>query len=155
MEIRPVGVVKMEEGRSLLQIKPAYRAALKELEGFSHINVIWWGDRVDTAEQRRITTVKEPYVGGPAEIGIFATRSEVRPNPILISPVPLLSVDMEQGIIEVPWIDAEPESPILDIKPYMPSIDRVREIGMPVWCAGWPQWYEDSAEFDWGGVFNF
>ena len=43
---------------------------------------------------------------------------------------------------------------MLDIKPYHPAVDRIREVGVPAWCAGWPEWYEDSMTFDWGAVFE-
>jgi tRNA (Thr-GGU) A37 N-methylase len=62
-------------------------------------------------------------------------------------------VDVEKGLIVVPWIDAEDGTPILDIKPYHPSTDRIREVKMPRWCQHWPQWYEDSGEFDWSAEF--
>jgi hypothetical protein len=58
----------------------------------------------------------------------------------------------QEGIVRVPFMDAEDGTPILDIKPYHPSVDRIREVRVPAWCATWPQWYEDSATFDWGGA---
>jgi tRNA (Thr-GGU) A37 N-methylase len=62
-------------------------------------------------------------------------------------------VDLENGLVIVPWIDAEDGTPILDIKPYHPSSDRVRDVRMPEWCAHWPQSLEDSAAFDWEAEF--
>jgi hypothetical protein len=44
---------------------------------------------------------------------------------------------------------------IIDIKPYQPCSDRVKNVLLPVWCSEWPKWYEDSATFDWNSVFNF
>jgi tRNA (Thr-GGU) A37 N-methylase len=67
--------------------------------------------------------------------------------------VAVISVDVEKGLVIVPWIDAEDGTPILDIKPYHPSSDRIRDVTMPKWCQHWPQWYEDSGEFDWSAEF--
>jgi tRNA (Thr-GGU) A37 N-methylase len=47
----------------------------------------------------------------------------------------------------------EDGTPILDLKPYQPAADRIRDVTVPAWCAHWPQWYEDSAIFDWEGEF--
>ena len=58
----------------------AYIPALKALEGFSHINVIWWFDRLDDQKSRYLLQTEQPYKGAPAVMGIFATRSPQRPN---------------------------------------------------------------------------
>ncbi len=74
----------------------------------------------------------KPYKKGPDIIGIFATRSEIRPNPVLITTVVnILSVDLGKGTIELPWIDAENNSPIIDIKSYQPCSDRVKNVEQP------------------------
>ena len=97
----------------------------------------------------------KPYQKAPDTMGIFATRSERRPNPVALTVVPLLNIDHEKGIISIPFIDAEDNSPIIDIKPYHPATDRVKDVSMPAWCDHWPQWYEESAEFDWESEFIF
>jgi tRNA (Thr-GGU) A37 N-methylase len=73
----------------------------------------------------------------------------------MMSVVQLDSIDAERGEIRVPYIDAEEGSPVVDLKPYHPSEDRVKEVAVPGWCSSWPQWLEDSAAFDWERVFNF
>jgi tRNA-Thr(GGU) m(6)t(6)A37 methyltransferase TsaA len=155
IKINIIGNVKVKKGQFCLSIREPYREALIELETFSHINIIWWGDRSDTKENREITTADKPYRNGPSKIGIFATRSQIRPNPILITTSSIISVDMERGIIELPWIDAEDGTPVLDIKPYHPCSDRVRNTRQPDWCSNWPDCYEESGSFDWSSVFNF
>ncbi|MCP3921662.1 MAG: SAM-dependent methyltransferase [Desulfobacterales bacterium] len=155
LEINPVGIVEIEEGRFYISINKKYRDALKELSGFSHINVIWWGNLSDSSDKRDIMVAKKPYKKAPETVGIFATRSNVRPNPVLISAVQIISINVDKGIIELPWIDAEAESPVIDIKPYQPCFDRIKKTQMPDWCANWPEWYEDSGTFDWSTVFNF
>jgi tRNA (Thr-GGU) A37 N-methylase len=103
---------------------------------------------------REMTIAEQPYRNAPVAIGIFATRSPARPNPIALTPVPVISVDVADGIVRVPFIDAEDGTPILDIKPYHPAVDRIRDVRTPAWCSSWPEWYEDSATFDWGSVFE-
>lgn len=86
---------------------------------------------------------------------MFATRSPFRPNPIAISTVNVINVDYDNGIINIGYIDAYNMSPVVDIKPYIPSIDKVLDVRMPSWCNQWPDFYEKSGDFDWSSVFNF
>ena len=153
-QLSPVGRVQVDEDGFSLVIDPPFRDALMGLEGFSHINVLWWFDQLDAPEYRAITVSEKPYRDGPDRLGLFATRSPVRPNPLALTPVPVISIDAAEGLVRIPFIDAEPGSPVLDIKPYHPAVDRIREVGVPAWCAGWPEWYEDSMTFDWGAVFE-
>lgn len=154
IKLNPVGTINSGKGRFYLSIKKKYRNALKELEGFSHINIIWWGNRSDSPQKRNIMVVQKPYKNSPDTVGIFATRSEARPNPILMTTAAVIGIDLKKGIVELPWIDADGGSPIIDIKPYHPCSDRVRNVQLPDWCSDWPQSYEDSATFDWSKVFN-
>ena len=91
----------------------------------------------------------------PAVMGIFATRSHIRPNPVALTVVQVIRVDYDDGIIQVAYIDANDGSPVLDIKPYTPSLDRVEIPGVPEWCSHWPKSIEESGSFDWGNEFNF
>lgn len=151
--IHPIGYVRQIQDNLLLEISEPYRPALKQLDGFSHLNVVWWCHQCDHEDQRELTVCQQPYTHGPAEIGIFATRSPLRPNPIALTAVAVLHLDQAQGRIFIPYIDAEPGTPILDMKPYHPCSDRIRNVSVPGWCRHWPQWYEDSASFDWDAEF--
>lgn len=142
------------EGFSITIDEPC-RKALNGLEGFSHIQVIWWGHLTDDDEYRSILECEKPYTRGPEKLGIFATRSPIRPNPIEVSTVAVISVDEKTGTILIPWIDAENGSPVLDIKPYHPSEDRVKSARVPAWCGHWPEWMEDSENFNWEDEFTF
>ena len=153
-DLAPIGSVIAGEDGFALAVDEPFRPALSGLEGFSHINVLFWCHGVDTPEYRAITTTERPYRDAPEQLGIFATRSPLRPNPIALTPVPVIAIDINEGIVRIPYIDAEPGSPILDIKPYHPAVDRIRDVSVPDWCAGWPLWYEDSATFDWSAVFE-
>lgn len=154
IKLNPIGAILVGADGSTLAIAEAYRPALTELEGFSHINVLWWADQVDDPMLREMTIADRPYRDAPAAIGIFATRSPVRPNPIALTSAEMLSVDIDSGLVRIAYIDAEEGSPILDLKPYLPATDRIRNATYPHWAASWPQWYEDSATFDWGAVFE-
>ena len=76
--------------------------------------------------------------------GVFACRSEYRPNPIAVTVCPLVAVDEEAGRVEVADIDAVDGTPLLDLKPYIGVTDRVRDVGVPDWFAGWPEWVPEE-----------
>lgn len=152
--VNSVGSVRSDGDGFWLEISKPYRPALTELQGFSHINVLWWCDQLDQDFFREMTIAERPYKDGPAAVGIFATRSPARPNPIALTASAVVSIDEATGIVQLAYIDADDGTPVLDIKPYLPATDRIRDTVSPGWCADWPQWYEDSATFDWGAVFE-
>ena len=153
-QVVSIGQVRVDDEGFAIVVKEQYRDALRGLDGFSHLNILWWCDQLDDPGFREIVVADKPYKAGPDQIGIFATRSPARPNPIALTAVPMLSLDVEAGLIQIGYIDAEPSTPVLDIKPYLPAVDRIRQTTSPDWCAQWPSWYEDSATFDWGAVFE-
>jgi tRNA (adenine37-N6)-methyltransferase len=152
--IKAVGRVRVDGDGTRLEIAKEWAPALEGLNGFSHLWVVFWCDRVDDAKLREQTACERPYAKGPERLGIWATRSPLRPNPIAITPVAITHVDVERGIVRLPFIDAEDGTPVLDLKPYHPAIDRVRDVATPGWCAHWPKWYEDSATFNWAAELN-
>ncbi|MEJ2055598.1 MAG: TrmO family methyltransferase [Calditrichaceae bacterium] len=154
IDIRPIGYVRIENGLFLIKLEKPFIPALTNIAGFSHLQVVWWGHLHATPETRSILTGEKPYKTGPDKIGIFATRSCTRPNPVLITNVLAQKIDYDKGIIYTPYIDAEDGTPVLDIKPYHKS-ERVRDCNVPDWCSHWPEWDEEAAEFDWQGEFNF
>ncbi|MBN2274746.1 MAG: SAM-dependent methyltransferase [Bacteroidales bacterium] len=154
IQVKPVGFIKADKNGFSVELEKTYLPALKNIDGFSHLQIVWWGNLCDTPEYRSVLTNDKPYKKGPDTIGIFATRSPIRPNPVLITTIYVQHIDFEKGIIYTPYIDAEKGSPVLDIKPYHLS-DRVRSCQVPSWCQHWPEWDEDSAEFDWQNEFNF
>ena len=146
--IHPIGVVKAsdQEGMYALQVHPQYCDALKGLDQFSHVMVIWWADLHDNHADRQLLTADLPYAPG-VEVGVFACRSEYRPNPVAITIMPMLSVDVKAGLVVLPWIDALDGSPILDLKPYMPVSDRIRDVKVADWLSDWPLWMEDAGAY--------
>lgn len=98
--------------------------ALRELEGFSHIWLIFDFSLSHTDEWS--PTVRPPRLGGNKQVGVFASRSPFRPNPIGLSSVKLVSIEKtekEGTILIVSGADLLDGTPILDIKPYLPSCD--------------------------------
>ena len=153
--LKAIGKIQVNDDGIKLLIAKEYIPALTNIKDFSYINVLWWFDRCDNVEARSKLTEKSPYKNAPELLGTFATRSPERPNPIGLTSSYITSVDYENGIIHLAYIDAEDGTPILDIKPYTPSLDRVENPLMPDWCSGWPKNVEDSGDFDWNTVFNF
>jgi tRNA-Thr(GGU) m(6)t(6)A37 methyltransferase TsaA len=116
----------VEELESRVVFTPEYRNpdALRGLEGFSHLWLIWQFS--GTVRSEWSPTVRPPRLGGNVRMGVFATRSPFRPNPIGLSCVKLLGVeeDRELGtILRVAGADLMDGTPILDIKPYVPYVD--------------------------------
>jgi tRNA-Thr(GGU) m(6)t(6)A37 methyltransferase TsaA len=147
-QLHSIGTVRVtdEEGSYHLQIDKPYRPALKQLDQFSHIMIFWWADQMDTPEFRGMMTTELPYAPG-VEAGVFACRSEYRPNPIAVTTMMVLDVDEENGIVVLPWIDAFDGTPILDLKPYIPISDRIRDYKVADWLAEWPEWMEDAGAY--------
>ena len=152
--LKPIGMVNVANHVFSIQLDKEFLPALTNIEGFSHLQIIWWGHLFDNPEYRGNLVNEKPYTKGPDNVGIFASCSPVRPNPVLISTITVQDIDFEKGIIFTPYIDAENGSPVLDIKPYHLSV-RVKECKVPQWCSHWPEWYEDSATFNWQDEFNY
>lgn len=109
---RGLGAKHKEEG--VLEILPEFEPGLKDIEGFSHLYVLWVFDRSEGFE-----LVGQPPCETPPH-GVFATRSPRRPNPIAISVVQLLRRDGSR--LHVLGVDMANGTAILDIKPYLSSI---------------------------------
>lgn len=115
-EVRPIGWVRKTEGRTRIEVDPRYEPALLGVEDLDAIWVLYWFDRNDTPEQRAILQVHPR--GDPRNPlrGVFATRAPVRPNPIALSRCRVLAV--RGNVIEIDAIDAYPDTPVVDIKPW-------------------------------------
>ncbi len=106
--------------------EPEYRfpEALRGLEGYSHLWLIWQFSQ--TAGQGWSPTVRPPRLGGNTRMGVFASRSPFRPNPIGLSCVRLEGIDLHTPDGPVLWVagaDLMDGTPIYDIKPYLPYVD--------------------------------
>ena len=121
---RQSGLVQEAEARIVFEKPFRIADAVRGLEGFSHIWLLW-----QFSENLRDTwspTVRPPRLGGNARMGVFATRSPFRPNHIGLSCVRLLEIetDRELGpVLRVAGADLMDGTPIFDIKPYLPYTD--------------------------------
>lgn len=146
ISIEPIGCVHASQEGYSLEIFEPYRDALLGLEKFSHVLVFWWAHRCDQPDQRETLVVDLPYARG-SRAGVFACRSQSRPNPIALTTCNLIHVDEKTGLVVLPWIDALDGTPVIDLKPFIPSSDRPREFHVAPWMADWPQWMEESAQY--------
>ena len=125
---RQSGLAKTLKGTVIFE--PEYRdtAALKGLEGYSRLWLLWLFSR--NKKEEWSATVRPPRLGGNRRMGVFATRSPYRPNPVGLSAVELIGVrnDPEYGtVLDVAGIDLADGTPILDIKPYLAYADAFPE----------------------------
>lgn len=155
MKLYEIGHAECDMGEFRIVLDEKYRSGLFGLDGFSHLQIVWWFNGCDNADDRNILTVEKPYTKGPGTMGTFATRSPERPNPIAISACSVKKIDFEKGVIWLEYFDAFTGTPILDIKPYTPSVDKVENPSVPGWCSHWPKNYESSDDFNWEKEFNF
>lgn len=121
---RQSGLVKELEGQIIFE--PEFRSmeAVRGLEAFSHIWLIW--EFSQSMGRGWSPTVRPPRLGGNKRMGVFATRSPFRPNPVGLSCVELKAIKMNQRlgpVLHVLGADLMDHTPILDIKPYVPHAD--------------------------------
>jgi len=110
----PKGLGAKHDTEGILEIRPEFEPGLADIEGFSHLFVIWMFHRSEGYE----LTASPP--SDDKTHGVFATRSPRRPNPIGLTVVELLS--REGPIVRVRGVDMLDGTPILDIKPYLSSV---------------------------------
>jgi len=140
MKLKTIGIVKnsikepkndgLTDVISEIVIDKKYEQALDQIEGFSHIIVLYWMNRV--APTRRLNLKVHPKKRKDLPlVGVFATRSPTRPNPVGLSTVHIL--EHRENILKVTGLDAIDGSPILDIKPYIPGYDSPTRAKTPSW----------------------
>ena len=112
--------ILMPETAAEIEIFKSYREALQSLDLFEYIIVIYHFDRVSGWKNHATPPASNPE----HDFGLFCTRTPRRPNPIGMSVVKLDSI--RNGMLYIKGIDAFDGSPVLDIKPYLPSIDCVK-----------------------------
>ena len=123
---RQSGLAKALRGRIVFEPEFRNPDALRGLDGFSHLWLIWEfsANRRSAAEWQ--PTVRPPRLGGNAHMGVFATRSPFRPNPLGLSCVKLASVELDTPdgpVLHVTGADLMDGTPIYDIKPYIRYAD--------------------------------
>jgi len=113
--------------RAIIEIYPEFTAGLKDLDGFSHIILLYHLHLVEKS-----ALIVKPFMDDEQR-GIFATRSPVRPNPIGMTTVRL--VEIKNNLLIVEDIDMMDQSPLLDIKPCLPMIDDIQGLKLG-WLTG-------------------
>lgn len=127
MPIQPIGARDIH-GQVILD--RAYVEGLSDLEGFSHIILVYYFHR-----SRGYALKVKPFMDDK-ERGLFSTRAPRRPNPIGLSVVRLLAI--EDNVLEILGVDVLDGTPLLDIKPYVPKFDSVKTLSTG--------WLEKNAE---------
>lgn len=124
---RQSGILK--DLKSTIVLEPGFRNAdaLRGLEGFSHLWLLWiFSENIRSGFS---PTVRPPRLGGNRRMGVFATRSSFRPNPLALSAVKIEKIvpSPDGPIIVVSGADLMDGTPIVDIKPYLPYADAISE----------------------------
>jgi tRNA-Thr(GGU) m(6)t(6)A37 methyltransferase TsaA len=131
MELTPIGVIhspykergdaprqgRLSENEITLEIFPQFAGGLKDIQRACHLIVLYWGDRA----RRDVLQSPTPFSASP--VGVFASRSPNRPNPIAFCVADLLR--QEGNRLVVRGVDALDGSPLLDIKAYAPTLDAI------------------------------
>ena len=137
IKLKPIGFAENQEKKHFggwdaivtdLVIDKEYQDALKGLEDYSHLIIIYWMHDIKTCDIRHVPQGK---VGEVPEVGIFACRCPQRPNPIGVSTVEILGI--RDNVVTVKGLDVIKDTPILDIKPYTPQYDSVSDAKVPDW----------------------
>ena len=129
--IDPIGVVTRQDENLWIDIFEDYSDGLLGLEGFSHINVLFWFHENDTPDKRAVLQVHPRRDEQNPLTGVFATHSPVRPNLIGLTRCKILSIEGSRIIIED--IDALSGTPVIDIKCYIPDSGEDSEVQVPDW----------------------
>ncbi len=123
---RQSGVVEGLQGRIVFTLPYRKAEALRGLEEYSHLWIVWQFSRAIQAPGEWHSTVRPPRLGGNKRVGVFATRSPFRPNPIGLSCVKIEGIDVdtpEGPVVRVSGVDMLDGTPIYDIKPYLSYCD--------------------------------
>jgi len=143
ISLPPIGVVRNGERdparrdwtrvRSRIELHPELAPALEGLEGFSHVIVVGWLDRIPEELRER----RQAHPGGDDRLpllGALALRGGARPNPIAVTVCRLRSVG--DAAVEVEGLDLIDGTPVLDIKPYIAVYDSEPDATLPPWARG-------------------
>lgn len=130
--LNSIGFIRKNEEKIWLEIEEKFEKGLLRLEDFSHVIVLWWIEGRDTEEDRAILQVY-PKVDGTREkvplVGVFACRSPGRPNPIGLTISKIIS--KKDNRLYIDRTDAFDNTPILDLKPYIPKSECILSAIVP------------------------
>ena len=135
-KLRFIGLVVDAGELSKVKVFPEFCAGLQRLNDFSHVIILYWFHLRDNGKERSVLKVTPRRHPGAPQVGVFASRSPSRPNPIGLCVTEL--VEMEEYTLTVKGLDALQNSPIIDIKPYLPRADRIPKARVPEWPSQGP-----------------
>lgn len=131
--VTEIGRIRNDESGARLELGLSYRQMLVGLEKHSHIFVLWWFSENDNKAARSMTMVHPNHSLDLPLQGVFATRAPMRPNPIALSAARITRVDAVKCVIWIDKTDAFDNSPVIDIKPYVPRLDKIDDAISPDW----------------------
>ena len=148
--LQPIGSVKKGNGIVKLMLEQKFNDGLDSLSGFGHVMILWWAHKYVEYRNQIDMVIDLPYAPG-TRAGLFATRSPVRPNPVCVSIAEIKEVTSKEGFIIVDEIDAADGSPVIDLKPYYGTSDRIEHYRQPEWVPDeWPVWRVPIPEENYG-----
>jgi tRNA-Thr(GGU) m(6)t(6)A37 methyltransferase TsaA len=128
----PIGRIEREGRRTFIRLESRHQDGLLGLEEWSHVWVFYWFDRNDTPEKRAVLQVHPRGNRANPLTGVFATRSPMRPNLVALNLCRVVSIHGTD--VEIESSDAFDHTPVIDLKPYIPSSDNPSgEVKTPKW----------------------
>ncbi len=134
---------QLMRARELLKVKilhacifPEFCRGLQHLGDFSYVIIVYWFHERDNERERSVLKVVPRRQLGAPEVGVFASRSPSRPNPVGLCVTELM--EKEGCVLTLKGLDALQNSPIIDIKPYIPRLDSIPEARVPEWTSRRP-----------------
>ena len=146
--VTPIGETSVKKNRASIVLRDPYREGLRELDRFTHVVALRWAHKTPDEGLSERVVFRLPYAP-EVTAGVFATRSQFRPNSINQTVCEIREIDVERGEIVVNNIDAYDGTPVIDLKPYYPVFDRVKAPAAPDWIPGLPEWVPDEGVGVW------
>jgi tRNA-Thr(GGU) m(6)t(6)A37 methyltransferase TsaA len=135
-QVVPIGVVENVNELARVRIFPEFCDGLYRLNEFSHVIILYWFHKRDSEKERSVLRVMPKRHLARQEVGVFASRSPSRPNPVGLCVVRLVKID--GCVLVVDGLDAFEGSPVVDVKPYLPRADFVSDVKVPEWASHGP-----------------
>lgn len=133
LNLKVIGVVKSSGPISEIVVFPEYCSGLQSLKGFSHAIILYWFHLRDNKKERNVLSVIPKRHPGGSPVGVFASRSPSRPNPIGLCAAEIIGI--VNCTLTVKDLDAFERSPVIDIKPYISENDAILETRAPEWAS--------------------
>ncbi len=131
-----IGRVEGKDKEVAIRLSDAYADGLLGLDQWSHVQVLYWLDKNDTPQKRNVLRVHPRGNRENPLTGVFACRSPMRPNVIGLSVCRILSV--EGSLVRLEGLDAFDGTPVLDLKPYIPTDAPTQGVKVPDWARRGP-----------------